>query len=328
MERTTPKYRYGVRILPLLFSLLIWVPLSSDLFGQEIRTQEIEIRNGEIQLPGTLRIPANGQGHPLLIFIAGSGNIDRDGNQAGTMIQPAYIRQLGEALASRDLAFFSYDKRTAVAQNREFLDTVLLDDYVSDVHALVRYFDKDPRFSEIHLLGHSQGSLVSMLSLAEETPVRSLISIAGPASPIDSVMLKQLKVQSPDLAREAAAHLDRLKKGDSLGVVSPLLQPLFVPANLPILKEWMAYQPVAVFGKIDTPTLLIYGEEDTQVSPQAGVRLKKVRPETRLVRIPGMNHVLKQLGSPSENMRAYTDSTMPISPALVLEIVQWIDPPR
>jgi pimeloyl-ACP methyl ester carboxylesterase len=312
-------------IVPFVCALLTWLVLGSGVHAQQVRSEETEVRNGEIRLPGTLRVPVGGEPHPLLIFIPGSGNIDRDGNQAGTMIQPAYIRQLGEALASGGLAFFSYDKRTAVPENKAFLDTVLLADYISDVQTLVSYFEKDARFSGIHLLGHSQGSLVGMLSLSENTPVRSLVSIAGPASPIDSVMLRQLEAQSPDLAREAATHLDQLKKGGAPGEVSPLLQPLFAPANLPILREWMAYHPVEVFKKVGIAALLVYGEEDTQVSPEAGDRFKKVRPGARFIRIPGMNHVLKQLKSPSDNLRAYTDSSMPISAELVREIVEWID---
>lgn len=314
----------GYRLSPLVFTLLTCLVLGKGLHAQQVQTEELEVRNGEIRLPGTLRVPVSGEAHPLLVFIHGSGNIDRDGNQAGTMIQPAYIRQLGEALASRGLAFFSYDKRTAVPENKAFLDTVLLEDYVSDVQTLVRYFEKDARFSGVHLLGHSQGSLVSMLSLSGNTPVRSLVSIAGPASPIDSVMLRQLEAQSPELAREAATHLDQLKKGGSPSGVSPLLQPLFAPANLPILREWMAYHPVEVFSKVGIPALLVYGEEDTQVSPEAGERFKEVRPGARYIRISGMNHVLKQLKSPSDNLRAYTDSSMPVSAELVRELVEWI----
>jgi len=312
------------RIRDCVFLLLLTSLFSSTQYGQDLHTEEVEIQNGDIRLPGTLRIPEGEGAHPLLIFIPGSGNIDRDGNQGGTMVQAAYIRQLGEALAGRDIAFFSYDKRTAVPENRPLLDTVLIRDYVSDVKTLVGHFRKDPRFSRIHLLGHSQGSLVGMLSLSENSPVRSLVSIAGPASPIDSVMLRQLAAQSPELAREAAAHMEQLKKGEAPGEVSPLLQPLFVPANLPILKEWMGYQPVAIFREIEIPVLLIYGGEDTQVSPEAGSRLKKARPETRLITIPKMNHVLKQLGSAADNMRAYTDPSIPLSPELVAEIVDWV----
>lgn len=312
------------RIRNCVFLLLFSSLFSVTLYSQDVHTEEVEIRNGDIRLPGTLRIPEGEAAHPLLIFIPGSGNIDRDGNQAGTIVQAAYIRQLGEALAGRDIAFFSYDKRTAVPENRPLLDTVFIRDYVSDVHTLVAHFRKDPRFSGIHLLGHSQGSLVGMLSLSENSPVRSLVSMAGPASPIDSVMLRQLTAQSPELAREAAVHFEQLKKGEAPTEVSPLLQPLFVPANLPILKEWMGYQPVAVFKEIEIPVLLIYGGEDTQVSPEAGNRLKKVRPETRLITIPKMNHVLKRLGSPADNMRAYTDPSIPLSPELVAEIADWV----
>jgi pimeloyl-ACP methyl ester carboxylesterase len=310
---------------PQRFSLfLLGFLFSFTLFSQDVQTEEVEIRNGDILLPGTLRIPEGREAFPLLIFIPGSGNIDRDGNQAGTMVKPAYIRQLGEALAGRDLAFFSYDKRTAVPENRPFLDTVLIRDYVSDLQALVGHFQKDDRFDGIHLLGHSQGSLVGMLSVSEKGPVRSLVSIAGPASPIDSVIIRQLAAQSPDLAGEAAAYLKRLKEGRSPGEVTPALRPLFAPANQPILKEWMQYQPVAVFGEVEIPVLLVYGEEDTQVTPEAGSRLKKVRPGTRLIRIQGMNHVLKQLESPADNLRAYSDPSLPLSPDLVREIVNWV----
>jgi pimeloyl-ACP methyl ester carboxylesterase len=240
------------------------------------------------------------------------------------MVQAAYIRQLGEALAESGIAFFSYDKRTAVPGNLPLLDTVLIRDYVADVRTLVGHFKQDPRFEGIHLLGHSQGSLVGMLSVTENSPVRSLVSIAGPASPIDSVMFRQLKAQSPDLAREFAGHMDQLKKGGAMGEVSPPLRPLLAPANLPILKEWMGYEPMVVIGQVKIPLLLVYGGEDTQVNPEAGSRLKKGHSGARLIQVPGMNHVLKQLESPADNLRAYSDPSLPLSPDLVREIVEWI----
>ncbi len=311
-----------------LSALLMALFLCGVLHGQDSTSEEIEVRNGPVSLPGTLRLPEGGGPFPLLIFIPGSGNIDRNGNQAGTMVQAGYIRQLGEALASRNLAFFSYDKRTAAAENKGRLDSVLLTDYVSDVRTLISYFEKDSRFEGIHLLGHSQGSLVGMLSLSATSPVRSLVSIAGPASPIDSILIRQLSAQSPDLGREASEHLDHLKKGKPPGEVSPLLRPLFAPANQPLLKEWMGYHPVEVFAQIAVPALLVYGAEDTQVSPEAGKRLLKARPGSKLVEIPGMNHVLKELESPADNLRAYTDPGMPVSPQLVREITAFIDQVR
>lgn len=311
-----------------LFALLIGLYLSSPLYGQDTASEEIEVLNGPVSLPGTLRFPEGGGPHPLLIFIPGSGNIDRNGNQAGTMVQAGYIRQLGEAIASRNLAFYSYDKRTAAAENKGRLDTVLLTDYVSDVQTLVDYFENDPRFDGIHLLGHSQGSLVGMLSLSRKSPVRSLVSIAGPASPIDSILMRQLSAQNPDLGREASEHLDHLKKGQALGEVSPMLRPLFSPANRPLLKEWMGYHPVEVFAEITVPALLVYGEEDTQVSPDAGRRLLNARPDSKMVEIPRMNHVLKELEAPSDNLRAYTDPNMPVSPQLVREVIDFINKVR
>ncbi|MBT8321532.1 MAG: alpha/beta hydrolase, partial [Eudoraea sp.] len=98
--------------------------------AQEVVSEEIAMSNGDIMLPGTLSYPDNQDKVPLVIFIQGSGNVDRDGNQAGTMIQANYIKTLRDSLNSRGIGFYSYDKRTAVGANISKLKDIVFEDLI------------------------------------------------------------------------------------------------------------------------------------------------------------------------------------------------------
>ena len=67
--------------------------------------------NDSIKLPGTLSYNKDLKSQPLVIFIHGSGNVDRNGNQSGVNVQANYIKQFRDSVNKYDIAFFSYDKR-------------------------------------------------------------------------------------------------------------------------------------------------------------------------------------------------------------------------
>lgn len=77
----------------------------------QIESEEIVIKNGEIELPGTLTFTK--EKSPLIIWVHGSGNVDRNGNQAGTPVKANYIKEFRDSVNKKNIAFFSYDKRTA-----------------------------------------------------------------------------------------------------------------------------------------------------------------------------------------------------------------------
>ena len=292
--------------------------------SQEIRVEEVLLRNDSITLPGTLSFPETLSRPPLVIFVHGSGNINRHGNQPGTMVQAGYIDLLRKALNARGIAFYAYDKRVAVPENTPYLDGVQLTDYVEDLKTVIRHLARDERFSGIHLIGHSQGVLVG--ALGGHTELRSFTGISGPALPVDSVLLRQLEAQSPQLAAEARPLLAKLKAGDSLDLTGamPMVSLILTRQNRPLLREWMQYDPTAVFRAMQAPALLVYGGMDTQVPPEAGWSLYQSRPSSRLVVLPTMNHVLKQALNPSENQRAYTDPDIPLANGLAEILVEFI----
>lgn len=309
---------------PILRGLLFCLLLATNLSAQEVRQEEIPLRNDSIHIPGTLTYPTGEGALPLVVYIHGSGNIDRDGNQPGTFVQAGYIKALRKALNREGIAFFSYDKRTAVEANLPYLDRVSLTDYVSDARKALDYFENDPRFSGVHLIGHSQGSLVGML--ASSAQVRSFTSLAGPALPIDSILVRQLSAQNPDLGREARPILAKLKRGESLELseASPVLQLLLAPASRPLWSSWMAYDPREELARVNAPVLLLFGGMDTQVPEETGLGFRETRPDAQWVVLPQMNHVLKQVTTPETQQQAYTDPGVPLAEGLVEALIAFI----
>ena len=83
----------------------------------QITSEEIIIYNDSIELPGTLTYTKSVKKQALLIWVHGSGNVDRNGNQSGVNVQANYIKQFRDSVNKNDIAFFSYDKRTANPKN-------------------------------------------------------------------------------------------------------------------------------------------------------------------------------------------------------------------
>ena len=217
--------------------LFIFFFIPSVFNAQEIISESNNLTNGEIKIPGTLSYIKTDDKIPLVIFVHGSGNIDRNGNQAGTPVQANYIKTLSDSLITKEIAFYRYDKRTATPENLAKLKDITLKDFASDVKVAINYFKNNPQFSSINLIGHSQGSLVAMLAITDD--VKSYISIAGAGESIDKTIVKQLNEQSPELAKIAKQHIDELMKTDTILSVNPFLISLFTPQNQKFWKNWM-----------------------------------------------------------------------------------------
>ncbi|MEM9687683.1 MAG: alpha/beta hydrolase, partial [Bacteroidota bacterium] len=144
---------------------MLFLFFALPFFAQDIISEEIVITNEAITLPGVLSYPKVQEKLPLVIFIHGSGNIDKDGNQSGINVKANYIKMLSDNLNQNGIAFFRYDKRTVRPEN---MNSVLKDNsyeyLVEDAKKVIAYFKEDIRFHQMILIGHSQGSLTAMLA--------------------------------------------------------------------------------------------------------------------------------------------------------------------
>ncbi|SFN95897.1 hypothetical protein SAMN04487989_10785 [Bizionia echini] len=296
--------------------LLIFLCASQLIIAQKtIASEDIMLKNDSIILPGTLTYNKELKQQPLVIFIHGSGNVDRNGNQLG-LANANYIKQLADSLNQRDIAFYRYDKRSANWLNLRFMMKDL--DFIrfaDDAKIAINNFKDDNRFSSITLIGHSQGSLVAMLATTDY--VDKYVSLAGPAEPIDVIMTKQLKIQNDTLGRKAEAHFKELRETGSIENVDSELAAIFVKPNQKFFNSWMSYNPSEELKKLSIPILILNGDKDLQVFESDAEGLHQANPKSELVIIPNMNHVLKHINEDEDNEKSYKSPDYPLSETLI-----------
>jgi len=303
----------------ITYLAIYFISLSGVL--AQVTSEEIMINNMEIQLSGTLTFSADKQ--PLLIWVHGSGNVDRNGNQAGVDIKANYIKQFRDAVNEENIAFFSFDKRTANPKNMEFMkDGILFSDFIMDVKEVINHFKDDKRFSQIILAGHSQGSLIAMGALEYAD---KYISISGPGEAVDQVLIKQISKQNPILGVSVKNHFKELAETGSIKEVNPMLLSIFSEPNQPFFKSWMKENPADVIKTVEIPILIINGDKDLQVMVDDAKTLHEANPKSELVIIENMNHVLKDIQKDEDNMKSYYSADYPISQKLIETVVTFIN---
>ncbi|WP_299055524.1 alpha/beta hydrolase [uncultured Polaribacter sp.] len=285
----------------------------------QINSEEITIYNQQIELPGTLTYQQ--EKTPLIIWVHGSGNVDRNGNQEGTPVKANYIKQFRDAINKENIAFFSFDKRTANKNNKDFLNGTLITDFALDINEIVHHFKKENRFSEIILAGHSQGSLIAMLAIND---VDKYISIAGAGESVDKVIIDQIGKNNPTLGEAAQEQFDSLRIHGKITAINPFLISVFAKQNQAFLYSWMQINPTEEIKKIKVPVLILQGNKDLQVKMEDATNLLSASKNGELVSIGGMNHVLKNIEKEEDNMKSYFSDEYQISEKLIETVVQFV----
>ena len=312
------------------FKLIFLLIICNHLQAQVIIEEEIQLYNDSISLPGTLSYPEKDSSMPLAIFIHGSGNVDRNGNQAGLPIQANYIKTLADSLNKNQIAFYRYDKRTANKANMPFInDSITFENLVKDAKICINHFTADNRFSTITIIGHSQGSLTGMLAVNDSISklndsIIRFVSLAGASKTFGETVVSQINKQSKELGAIAQEHLKELQETDTIQEVNFMLQQLFNPVNYNFIKSYNSYDPVLEIKKITVPTLILNGDADLQITPEDAQNLYAANPNSQLVIIPQMNHVLKTVKNLQENQLSYQSEEYPLSSELVSVLTKFI----
>ena len=276
-------------------------------------------------LYGELETPKGEGPFPVMIIIPGSGPTDRNGNTiAGENNSLKYV---ADALAEEGIASLRYDKRGA-GKNKTAVKAeadMRYDLFVADAVAWIKELKGNDEFSEIGLIGHSQGSLTGMLA-AQKEPVDVFVSLSGAGRSIDKVMYEQLSDQlTDDLLQESQEIMKKVKAGEVVDDVSPDLQSLFRPSGQPFLSSWMAYEPAEEIQQLDIPTLIVNGENDIQIPVREAELLHAANPEAGMILIEKMNHVLKEAPEDRQgNIATYTDPNLPLADGLMDGILAFL----
>jgi pimeloyl-ACP methyl ester carboxylesterase len=277
-------------------------------------------------ISGTLTTPVNVSGKiPVVLIIAGSGPTDRDGNSAKLGLNGNTYKMLANELGKNNIATLRYDKRLvgqSVSTTKE--KELRFEDYVDDAVGLINQLSEDQRFSKVIVLGHSEGSLVGILSIRDQ-PVNAFISVAGAGRSADIIVTEQMKSQPKYVADNFKTMLDSLKKGKFTENIDPKIYAIARPDIQPYLMSWFRYSPARELKKAKVPVLILQGTNDIQVPATDADLLKKAKSDAVLTIIPGMNHILKEAPADREqNLATYSKPDLPLKPELVTAIVNFI----
>ncbi|MDO4771973.1 MAG: alpha/beta hydrolase [Bacillota bacterium] len=287
---------------------------------------KVGVEGGE--LSGILTTPKQTKGNsmPVVLLVPGSGPVPKNGiaNEFG---------QLSIELAKNGIASLRYDKRGSFDSNNIQIDEekIRVNDYVQDISTLIHYLKKDNQFTDVFLLGHSQGALFGALAI-KDTPVDGFISVAGAGRSIDIILKEQIKeneLNTAEVVTESNNVLNKLKKGERVPEVSKLVEPLFKPSIQNYLIDWMSYDPTVAYKQISaTPILIIQGKNDIQIKEKDAKLLADVLDNNKPVLIDKMSHVMKDASTKEdreEHIKIYSNVKAPLNQEFVDSVIQFIN---
>ncbi|MFC6102821.1 alpha/beta hydrolase [Olivibacter domesticus] len=310
----------------LIFTVLLLTftsgSFAKDSTAVKLVEEEISIQTDNGELFGTLTLPVKSKKSALAIIIAGSGPVDRDGNLPN--MKNNCLKMLAHSLADNNISSIRYDKRGIGKSKGAGLieDSLTFNVYIEDVKSWINKFDKDKRFFEIIIIGHSEGSLIGMVAAKQH--VDKFISIAGLGSPVQEILKIQLKNLPDELRAQSTVILDSLSQGLRVKQVSPMLFSIFRPSIQRYMSSWMKLDPSKEIKDLSIPALIVNGTSDMQVDSSNAEKLHNALPDSKMLIIQHMNHVMKEIDSPEKNLPSYNDPEKPLAPHLIETIVDFI----
>jgi pimeloyl-ACP methyl ester carboxylesterase len=285
------------------------------------RAEETKIRVGAID--AVLTTPPDVERPPVALLIAGSGSTDHDGN--GPQIKPATLKKLSEQLVAREIATLRYDKRGAGGWKPEFgrPEDFRFKDYVDDAAALVNYLRSSGKFSQVIVVGHSEGGLVAILT-ARRVPVDRLALLVTAARRQGDLLKAQLERKQipPDVLQPIVKAIDAIMAGQ---IVDPPPQGLAIaPSMQPGIASAFTEDPIDPLKLIERPTLIIGGGRDRQVARLDFVALSAASPLAKTLWLPDMNHVLVDVTDENDDLAAYNQPERALDTVLIDSVASFI----
>ena len=257
-----------------------------------------------VTLAGTLTIPAHRAGArlPAVVLITGSGPQDRDEAVPSYSHSLRPFREIADTLSRRGIAVLRLDDR-GVGGSSQGPPTATSADYADDIRAALAWArarpDIDP--ARLGLVGHSEGGIIAPMIAVTDPALRAMVLVAAQAK----------------TGREISAFQRRHAIERDASIPAPKRDSVFAESEKAVqaassapgwINFFMNYDPLIAARRVRTPTLVLQGETDTQVTPeQAGTLATAMRAggnrRVTLRTFPRMNHLM--LDDPSGDSGGY-----------------------
>lgn len=298
-------------------------------------SQEVNVTfpSDHFNIKGTLSIPSGTGPFPAIVLVHGSGANDR--NQTLQLTGPNAVclypdlvnstienfKDLARELSAHGYAVLRYDKRTYTYGAQIDPKSITLNDFITDIHSAVDFVKTHPKIDTncISLLGHSQGSNLIPIVALNRTDIKSLISLGGSSSRIDSLMAMQVR------NIYYTCNLDTIA-GDQnysqiLNAFDLIVNNSWNP-NTPLMggypdfwKNWLQISQMAIsnYQTVAIPKLFIHGMDDLNVPTSDAQKMENALAGTNtdVVYLSGINHYM-------------TSSTHPnVDSSVINSILNW-----
>jgi uncharacterized protein len=284
--------------------------------------REIKLK-GENTIYGSIRVPAAGEGkYPAILIIAGSGPLDRDGNDRKGKYPTNLYKELAHYMTDLGFVTFRYDKRGTGKSDGEWLATGL-SDLVEDAKKSIEFLVSHPNVDaeKIIVCGHSEGTVIAT-KLTEIFNLAGVMLLSGGVDNVIEATKKQRFLSYKELQELPGfkGWLYRQLKIDVKGEVQFEKQmkkimesdkdivkiQLFFKYPAKWTREHHAYNTREALKKVTCPVLAIQGDKDVLVDGEVLNELSNlVQGKSEFHIIPNMEHGLKVQTEPKSilNMR-------------------------
>jgi pimeloyl-ACP methyl ester carboxylesterase len=325
--------------------------------------QDVSYKNSKdnVKIAGTLTTPRDGDKHPAVILITGSGAQDRDETIFGH--KPFLL--LADYLTRRGIAVLRVDDRGVGGTDAgatDFTD----ENYAEDVLAGIEFLKgrKEIDAKKIGLIGHSEGGMIAPMVAARSKNVAFIVLMAGLGQTGADVIytqtellnkadgssrfvteqtIKLLKSVMSILKTEADNKLaaqkidaaiarqksdlseEQKKEFASIEQTIRAQTPMYVSAWF---RYFILYNPRPTLEKVKIPVLALNGENDLQVAFRENLGLIETglksggNKNVTVKSFPKLNHLFQT--STTGSTSEYGEINETISPVVLETISNWI----
>jgi dipeptidyl aminopeptidase/acylaminoacyl peptidase len=193
---------------------------------------------------------------------------------------------VADTLGRRGIAVLRLDDRTVGMSGGQIGTSA---DYADDIRAALAYLRtrKEIDGNRLGLVGHSEGGLIGPMVAASDPRLKTLVVLAGPAY-TGAEILKFQQRYTVEHSSTAPAERDSVLRARQGALDSVAKKDVW-------LSFFLSYDPLVTAKKVKTPTIILQGEKDQQVTfEQANKLAAAIRAggnkDVTVKLMPNLNH--------------------------------------